>query len=249
MNAIYNHAVKQKNQLQSDLTRFDQELVTAPISLQGSISATLVSFNKTIDQYKAHLESQKNNFKFNELSEKDFEKQNKYESRLISLNESYREFSTKFKELKLKYNQSTTNARSQLFGNNLSSDNPFDDSSVMNKRNVGGGAINMNRDNSNGSSQLPLYQGLRKEQTVLERGNAQLDYLLEMGQQSLDDMIEQNQVILKMQDKMSSSLRTLGVSDSTIHMINKRVFKDKLIFWVALFLLFLGIYLVLKWLR
>lgn len=47
--------MKQKNQLQQELARFEKNSVTAPISLQGSISATLVSLEKTVKQYAEHL--------------------------------------------------------------------------------------------------------------------------------------------------------------------------------------------------
>lgn len=48
---------------------------------------------------------------------------------------------------------------------------------------------------------------------------------------------------------MTKSMQTLGVSNETINKINKRVFKDKFIFWIALALMLTGFYFVLKWLR
>ncbi|EJT44716.1 BOS1-like protein [Saccharomyces kudriavzevii IFO 1802] len=131
----------------------------------------------------------------------------------------------------------------------MDSDNPFSTSeTIMNKRNVGGVSANSGESHSNGGG-LPLYQGLQKEQSVFERGNAQLDYILEMGQQSFENIVEQNKILSKVQDQMSNGLRTLGVSERTITSINKRVFKDKLVFWIALILFIIGIYYVLKWLR
>ncbi|QLL31829.1 hypothetical protein HG536_0B06970 [Torulaspora globosa] len=120
----------------------------------------------------------------------------------------------------------------------------------MNKRNVpnvGSASPRGSFDVKRGG--LPLYNGLQKEQSIFQRGNAQLELILEMGHQSLDDLVEQNQILQKMQDRMSSSLRTLGVSEETIQKINRRAFKDKLIFWFALVLLLGGFYLVLKWFR
>ncbi|EHN01251.1 Bos1p [Saccharomyces cerevisiae x Saccharomyces kudriavzevii VIN7] len=131
----------------------------------------------------------------------------------------------------------------------MDSDNPFSTSeTIMNKRNVGGVSANSGESPSSGGG-LPLYQGLQKEQSVFERGNAQLDYILEMGQQSFENIVEQNKILSKVQDQMSNGLRTLGVSERTITSINKRVFKDKLVFWIALILFIIGIYYVLKWLR
>ncbi|CCE62659.1 hypothetical protein TPHA_0D00150 [Tetrapisispora phaffii CBS 4417] len=247
MNAIYNHAVKQKNQLRDEIAKFESNLVTAPISLQGSISATLVSFEKSINQYKEQvIKFQKENGKSTEESV--IETIAKGGSRLESLINESKELTTKYKELKQKYNEA--NARTELFANTSSTENPFNDASaMMNKRNVGVSQTSSNVDSSNQAGSLPMYDGLLKEQNIFQKGNAQLDLILEMGQQSLEDIMEQNEVLKKVQDRMSSSLRTLGVSEETIHQINKRVFKDKLIFWIALFLLFLGMYLILKWLR
>ncbi|CAI4047395.1 hypothetical protein SUVZ_12G1300 [Saccharomyces uvarum] len=244
MNALYNHAVKQKNQLQQELARFEKNSLTAPISLQGSISATLVSLEKTIKQYGEHLNRYKEDTNAEEIDPK-------FANRLATLTQDLQDFTTKFKDLKQSYNES--NSRTQLFGTRASpmmeSDNPFSTSeAIMNKRNVGGASANSREGSSKGAG-LPLYQGLQKEQTVFERGNAQLDYILEMGQQSFEDIMEQNKILSKVQDQMSNGLRTLGVSEQTIASINKRVFKDKLVFWIALILLIIGIYFVLKWLR
>lgn len=236
--------MKQKSQLQQELARFEKNSLTAPISLQGSISATLVSLEKTIKQYGEHLNRYKEDSNAEEIDPK-------FANRLATLTQDLQDFTTKFKDLKQSYNES--NSRTQLFGTGASSmmesDNPFSTSeAMMNKRNVGGASANSREGSSNGGG-LPLYQGMQKEQTVFERGNAQLDYILEMGQQSFEDIMEQNKILSKVQEQMSNGFRTLGVSEQTISSINKRVFKDKLVFWIALILLIIGIYFVLKWLR
>lgn len=221
--------------LQRDLSRFEKDLVTAPISLQGSISTTLISLEKTINQYKDYLA------KYNSSTPADSEEtQIKYQSRLDSLQQVLAESNEKFLKLKKEFNE--TNAREQLL---KSSSNPFDEENVMNRRNV---AVQSSAQ-AQTSSSLPLYEGLQKEQSIFERGNAQLDYILEMGQQSLEDIVEQNAVLQKVQQTMTKSLHTLGVSNETIEKINKRVFKDKFIFWIALILMFLGFYFLLKLFR
>lgn len=172
----------------------------------------------------------------------------KYESRLASLSEAQKDFITKFAELKKQYNSS--DARTQLFGtsNGYAIDG---NDSVINKRNTGQSMTGKSPRSSfeHRGSGLPLYQGLQKEQSIFQRGNTQLELILEMGHQSLDDLVEQNQILLKLQDRMSSSLRTLGVSEATIQKINRRAFKDKLIFYFALALMFLGFYFILRWIR
>lgn len=227
--------MKQKTLLQRDLSRFEKDLVTAPISLQGSISTTLISLEKTINQYKDYLA------KYKSSTPADSEEtQIKYQSRLDSLQQVLAESNEKFLKLKKEFNE--TNAREQLL---KSSSNPFDEENVMNRRNV---AVQSSAQ-AQTSSSLPLYEGLQKEQSIFERGNAQLDYILEMGQQSLEDIVEQNAVLQKVQQTMTKSLHTLGVSNETIEKINKRVFKDKFIFWTALILMFLGFYFLLKLFR
>ncbi|GAV49857.1 hypothetical protein ZYGR_0R01000 [Zygosaccharomyces rouxii] len=245
MNALYNHALKQKNQLTQDLTKFEKDVYTSPISLQGSISATLVAFEKTISQYKQHL----NNYKASSGKGGDSHDNTellKYDSRAASLTQDYQMFSAKFKELKQQYHSS--DARKQLFA---SEDSPFNGDSVVSRRNVMGQSSGSQAQEFSGNENdsLPLYHGLEKEQSAFQRGNAQLEMILEMGYQSLDDIVEQNQILQKMQDKMTRSLTTLGVSQGTISNVNRRLFKDKLIFWIALVLMFLGMYMLVKWLR
>ncbi|KAL3228449.1 Protein transport protein BOS1 [Nakaseomyces bracarensis] len=234
MNALYNHALKQKSQLQQDIAKFEQEQLTAPISLQGSISSTLVSFHKTIEQYKQHYEKQR---------KADPGLDPKYELRLVSLTKDHGDFTEKFKELKKQYNEN--NARSKLF------ETPIGEAmgeSVMNKRKPTG--LDKSGNGQSGSSyELPMHEGLQKENYSLSRANDRLSLILEMGQQSLDDIVEQNQILLKVQDRMNRSLRTLGLSEQTIQTINKRVFKDKLIFVLILVLFLVGVYYVLKWFR
>lgn len=227
------------------MAKFESNVYTSPISLQGSISATLVAFEKTISQYKEHLK----NFKASlgkEEENQDNAELLKYDSRAGSLTQEYQMFSIKFKELKQHYHDS--DARNQLFATEGS---PFNGDSVVSRRNVMGHPSESTAQGFSGNENdsLPLYHGLQKEQSVLQRGNAQLEMILEMGYQSLDDIAEQNQILQKMQDRMTRSLTTLGVSQGTIDKVNRRIFKDKLIFWIALILMFLGMYMVLRWLR
>lgn len=233
--------MKQKNQLQKDLAKFEKNPLTAPISLQGSISATLVSFEKTIIQFNDYLSNQT----FADESDSNVNKE-KNTNRLNNLRKELDEFTNNFKNLKKAYNDANSQQRNQLFGSNsnTTSENPFSEEVTMNQR-----RINQNSSNSNNKNNLSYQAGLQNENSIFQRGNSQLDYILEMGQNSLNDIMEQNQILDNVQDKVTKSLRTLNVSEGTIQSINKRLFKDKLIFWIALFLMFLGMYLVLKYLR
>ncbi|KAH3903241.1 related to Protein transport protein BOS1 [Saccharomycodes ludwigii] len=248
MNALYNHATKQKQLLNKDLSTFENDLLSAPISLQGSITTTLLALNKTISKYKEQLKSyqqaaQNNNNNNNE-------ELLKYESRLHSLSKDYSEYNKKFHDLKQKYDQETKNAFNNT--NSSSSSNPFDDTTVQNiknRRTIGDYPYNNDAaatTTTANNTTISMKDGLLKEQGVFQRSTQQLDYILETGQQSLENIIEQNRVLEKLQNTMTNSLTTLGVSQRTINKINKRVFKDKLIFWFALILMFLGFYFILK---
>ncbi|CCK72637.1 Bos1p KNAG_0L00140 [Huiozyma naganishii CBS 8797] len=233
MNAIYSHAVKQKSALQKDLARFEADPLGAPISLQGTIAATLVALEKTVRQFREYL-----------VAHSGAPQDEKFEARLVGLQRDLDEFTKRFKALKLQYNDSQQQQRTQLFGKGASTanENPFMDETALNKRGGAGSSQQQQR-----QEPLPLYQGLEKENSIFQRGNTQLDYILEMGQASLHDIIDQNEILERMQSTMSKSLRTLHVSESTIQSINSRLFKDKLIFWIALILMFTGMYFVYKW--
>lgn len=197
-----------------------------------------MSFERTIEQYSELLKKHKAAI----IDEQDDTEIVKNNTRLNSLIDAHKDFAAKFAQLKLTYNSS--DARTQLFNDNHGY--ALDGDSVVNKRNVASTSPRTSFEHK--GSGLPLYNGLQKEQSIFQRGNAQLDLILEMGHQSLDNIVEQNQIIHRLQDRMSSSLRTLGVSDETIQRINRRAFKDKLIFWFALALMLLGFYFILKWL-
>jgi len=66
MNALYNHANKQKQLLVKDLTKLEDilknesEIATKSniiLSTQGGIQTTLISLKKTIEQYKQQYEN------------------------------------------------------------------------------------------------------------------------------------------------------------------------------------------------
>ena len=152
---------------------------------------------------------------------------------------------TQFKDLKKIYNDST-NQKNHLFSGMSTSENPYNDiDTQMNQRRT----VTTTAAATTTHPQKTYLDGLQDEQSIFKRGNSQLDYILEMGQNSLNDIIEQNHVLDQIQNKLTKSLRTLNVSEGTIQSVNSRLFKDKMIFWIALFLLFLGMYLILKWLR
>ncbi len=63
------------------------------------------------------------------------------------------------------------------------------------------------------------------KKTILNKTNKRLDQILEMGTATLDD-IDQNQILTRVQGKMTSTLKTLGVNADYKNKINKVVLKD-----------------------
>ena len=204
-----------------------------------------------MQQYASYL---KNQPKFGDDDAEGKLQAEKNSSRLASLTADHAAFAASFQELKRTYNDAnaSANQRNQLFGaggsGSSSAENPFSDEAVMNQRR-GPGTGTGSAANASTQPGMSYRDGLMHEQSVFERGNAQLDYILEMGQHSLAEIVEQNKILEGVQDKLTKSLRTLNVSEGTIEKVNSRLFKDKLIFWVALALMFLGMYFVLKLLR
>ena len=189
----------------------------------------------------------------------------KHEGRFETLRGNLAEFQEKFKELKRAYNEKNSahlhaHRREMLFGtpsggvgdqqvsSSSTSENPFSEGAISQRR-TGGAAMAPSSNTTFGASGLSYHEGLQKEQSIFERGNAQLEYILEMGQNSLNDIIEQNQILAGVQSKLTKSLRTLHFSEETIQKVNRRLFKDKLIFWIGLILMFTGMYLAMKYLR
>ncbi|KAL6942325.1 hypothetical protein ACO0QE_003496 [Hanseniaspora vineae] len=258
MNALYSHATKQKHLLTKDLSKFEENIISAPISLQGSITTTLLSLEKTIVKYKQQLENFKQTSNVGGQDEEEAAELLKYETRLNILESEYANFKDQFTLLKERYQEEQTkllqtpnSGINGMQGKSSSSTNPFTDTSnaTMTNRRAQGHLKDFGDGSGTGQLNVDYQDSLRNEESILAKGNQKLDYILEMGQQSLDDIMEQNQVLEKMQKTMTKSLSTLGVSNETIEKINKRVFKDKLVFYIALALFFVGVYLVLKFLR
>ncbi|KAF6070369.1 Snare region anchored in the vesicle membrane C-terminus family protein [Candida albicans] len=89
MNSIYNHGLKQTQTITKDLTQFEKNLSTSPLSLQGAITTSLTAFRKTIKEYSDLLEKNVNDTSYT-----------KHENRLNKFNQDLNEFTSKFDTLK-----------------------------------------------------------------------------------------------------------------------------------------------------
>ncbi|OBA18582.1 uncharacterized protein OGAPODRAFT_11120 [Ogataea polymorpha] len=227
----------QTQQLRKDLEQFEKDPTSAQLSLIGQITTTITNLSRTLQDYEDYIVKQTLNL--NESQKL------KNENRLASLKNELLEYKLKTQSLKKQREEGLAEVnRNQLFANRSTaiSENPYDDSNVSSVTNRGG------QSRQEQLSGLSMQEGLQKEQSVLERSNQQLDEILEMGRMAFDDLVEQNEVVLKMKERMSSSLQTLGVSKATIRQIEKKAFEDKWIFYIGAALTLYVMYLIWKYL-
>lgn len=89
MNSLYNHGIKQTQLISKDLSSFETNLSTSPLSLQGSITTSLTAFRKTVKEY-GDLVRQNNSDESNA----------KHEQRLEKFQSDLQGFASKFDGLK-----------------------------------------------------------------------------------------------------------------------------------------------------
>lgn len=248
MNALYNHANKQKQLLVKDLAKLEDilqnesEIATKSniiLSTQGGIQTTLISLKKTIEQYKQQYE---NIIKDNDTTdESESEEILKMKNRLDVLNNEYTTFNSKFGEMKNKFDSIK---KKMLFSHQEDVN-----TSLLQNRNAG--KLNDNPVNREPAMKENIFNQsyYHDEKTIFRKSNKRLDQILEMGSATLDDIMEQNQILSRVQGKMTSTLKTLGVNNETINKINKVVLKDKIRFYSSMCVFIVLCVLVIRYLR
>ncbi|KAL6930554.1 related to Protein transport protein BOS1 [Hanseniaspora guilliermondii] len=248
MNALYNHANKQKQLLVKDLAKLEDilqnesEIATRSniiLSTQGGIQTTLISLKKTIEQYKQQYD---NIIKDNDTTdESESEEILKMKNRLDVLNSEYTTFNSKFGDMKNKFDSMK---KKMLFSHNEDVNTP-----LLQNRNTG--KLNENPVNREPTMKENIFNNsyYHDEKTIFRKSNKRLDQILEMGSATLDDIMEQNQILSRVQGKMTSTLKTLGVNNETINKINKVVLKDKIRFYLSMCVFVILCVLIIIYLR
>ncbi|CAI5758970.1 unnamed protein product [Candida verbasci] len=230
MNSVYNHGLKQTQTITKDLTEFEKNLSTSPLSLQGAITTSITAFKKTIKEYQDLLDK-------NITSETS----TKHENRLKKFNCDLIDFQSKFDNLKKQREILVQESdKQELLGRRHIQTQPQNS--------------NNNTDNPYNPTQhqqqtMSYREGLYHEKSSLERGSQQLDKILEMGQQAFEDIVEQNEILKKIQTTFESSLVTLGVSQGTIRSVEQRAKQDKWLFWFCVVMMLVIFYYIVKWFR
>lgn len=231
MNSLYNHGIKQTQLITKDLSAFEKNVSTSPLSLQGSISTSLTSFKKTIKEYGDLI---KQNHKDQNIT--------KHETRLEKFNQDLQDFTKKFEDLKIQRENSIEESnRQELMGrrqhHHTTPENPYDQASSATDH------------QQQQQQQMSYSEGLYHEKNSLQRGTQQLDQILEMGQHAFEDIVDQNEILQKLGSKFEDSLMTLGVSQGTIRTIERRAKQDKWLFWGGVIFMLVCFWYILKLFR
>ncbi|KAL2753154.1 hypothetical protein ACRALDRAFT_1058804 [Sodiomyces alcalophilus JCM 7366] len=255
MNVSYNSALRQSRALQSDIDRLtvtsqDQLLTPAEI---GSLSASLASFSKTIDEYN-HLARQ-------ELVPK---KQEEAFERAKRFKDDLSRFRSQVDTLKKQREDAAhQNNRTELLGRRpytaATPENPYANattanssaSSVQARPTSFGGTDRGSRSGGYGlgGDELTREQHAFREQSFFASTNASLDEYIARGQAVLGDLGAQRDMLKNTQRRLYSVGNTLGVSGDTIRMVERRAREDKWIFGAGVVVFFLFCWLCLHYLR
>ncbi|KAK9466097.1 hypothetical protein V1512DRAFT_271756 [Lipomyces arxii] len=225
MNALFNHALKQSQSIKSDLETFAQSPSTTSLALQGQISATLSSLQRSLDEYDAAARR--------EVIQ---DKQDKAFSRIRNFRAEAADARTQFEQLKREREEALTSVnRAELLGRRPhqsgTPDNPYASS------------------NSSSISANQSVPAVAIPREFLTRTTDQLDEFIERGRAVLGDLTEQKNMLKSTQRKLYSAANTLGVSNETIKYIERRAKQDKVFFYGGICICLLAFYLILRLFR
>ncbi|KAK7956647.1 vesicle transport V-SNARE protein [Apiospora aurea] len=249
MNTAFNSALKQSTAVRRDLTSLSSGGAPTPAAL-GSLSASLTSFGRTLDEY-------------GDLAKHELvvAKQEKAFERLKNFRAELSDYRQQFNALKEQRDEAQhTQSRTELLGRR-----PFATSTPENPyANVGGsqaspGEVPTNRYGSGGAyggGQMSMGTGdytrethALREQNFFDSTNSALDEYIARGQAVLGDLGAQREMLKNTQKRLYSVANTLGISGDTIRMIERRAMQDKWIFWAGAIIFFAFCWLCLHFLR
>ncbi|KAK3688779.1 hypothetical protein B0T22DRAFT_460214 [Podospora appendiculata] len=263
MNTHFNSALKQSTSIRSSLSALDPQ-TAPPATLTpatiGSLSASLTSFARTIDEYHALAKQELNPAK----QEKALERIRNFRSELQSFRAQLDTLKTARDE------QAHAQNRAELLGRrpfvSSTPENPYaaSTSTSTSASASGYGVSGHARTNSSaeagrggalslggggGAADATRESHALREQDFFRNTHSSLDEYIARGQQVLGDLNQQRDMLKNTQRKLYSVAGTLGISGSTIRMIDRRARQDKWIFWAGVVVFFLFCWLVVHYLR
>ncbi|KAK3389882.1 hypothetical protein B0H63DRAFT_409744 [Podospora didyma] len=262
MNTQFNSALKQSTAIRKDLTNLSHPTFdTSPSQLTpaalGSVSASLATFSRTIDEYHTLAKQEHNPAK-----------QEKALERIRNFRAELHEFRSQVDSLKSAREEAAHQQnRAELLGRRpfaaSTPENPYASTSTTSSgygvgSGVGGSghARTTSSAEAGGGGGLGLGSGdgerethALREQQFFTSTHSALDEYIARGQAVLGDLGQQREMLKNTQRRLYSVGNTLGISGDTIRMIDRRARQDKWIFWAGVVVFVLFCWLVLHYLR
>ncbi|KAK9463434.1 uncharacterized protein V1516DRAFT_667746 [Lipomyces oligophaga] len=245
MNSLFNHALKQSQQLKRDLEKFSTDPSSASLPLQGQISATLTSLQRTLDEYDGVARREL----VQDKQDKAFARIRNFRAELATARAEYDGLRKAREEASVVAN------RMELLGRrphaSATPDNPYARDGIGG----GGGGVGRYGAESSGtayssgtgiSDSIPAAAIPRE---FFQRTGDQLDEFIAKGKSVLDDLVEQRGMLKGTQRRLYSAANTLGVSNETIKYIERRAMQDKAVFYIGVLVVVLAFYFIVRWFR
>lgn len=212
----------------------------------GSLSASISSFSKTIDEYH-HLARQ-------EIVPK---KQEEALERVKRFKQDLSGFRAQVDELKKQREDAAHQSnRAELLGRRpyvaATPENPYanvTNASMHDSGSAAAGGGGYRDGRGSGGSDMTRDQHAMREQNFFSQTNSALDEYIARGQAVLGDLGAQRDMLKNTQKRLYSVGNTLGISGDTIRMIERRAREDKWIFWAGVVVFILFCWLCLHFLR
>ncbi|KAI0150767.1 V-snare-domain-containing protein [Xylariaceae sp. FL1272] len=241
MNTQFNSALKQSTSIKRDLATLsstrDSGAVPTPAAL-GSLSASLTAFSRTIEEYSSLAQQELNPAKADKAQE-----------RLRNFRAELSDFRTQLNTLKTeRENTVQSQSHSELSGRRpfttSTPENPYANATTSAPtQRYGGQQMEMGREYDEREAHAI------RERDFFSNTNDTLDEYLARGSAVLRDLGAQREMLKNTQAKLYSVANTLGISGTTIRMVERRAKEDKWIFVGGVIIFFVFCWLVLHYLR
>ncbi|KAK1765835.1 V-snare-domain-containing protein [Phialemonium atrogriseum] len=261
MNTTFNSALKQSSTIRKELSAlanpsYSDASSTPPPALTpaalGSLSASLTSFARTLDEY-------------NQLAKQELNpaKQEKAHERIAGFRTELQEYRTQVAGLKAARDDAVqTQSRAELLGRrpfvSSTPENPYANAAAAGgagspgygipgasgQPGGGGGGGGGGYGVSSGGVEAVSQEAYRLRET-----HSALDEYISRGREVLGDLGSQRETLKNSQKRLYSVANTLGLSGQTIRMVERRARQDKLIFGIGVVAFFGFCWLVLHYLR
>lgn len=235
--------LRQSKAIRSDLSNVQAKNPPTPADI-GSVSVSLTSFAKSLDEY--------HNLARQEIVPK---KQEEAYERVKKFREELSQFRGDLDGLKKAREEAQHNHnRSELLGRrpyNATPENPYANApatathSSFQPRHHSSNSTSM----TTGAGDEVREAHAFREQNFFSNTNHALDDFIAKGQAVLGDLGQQRETLKNTQKRLYSVANTLGVSGDTIRMVERRAREDKWIFIAGVIVFFFFCWLVLHYLR